>query len=163
MNRCLTLLKLSMQRDNAIDPRTVLKEARAILLFDWPNPEVPKKLREAGLLVFCYSPNGYTKVDIVAEYPHDVNQKNIFPPRNKEEGFLVFRPMTAAPSSIDIANIFRPEKEHARIITDVLPGLGAKCVWLQPPVTSAKTRDLAKRLQLTFIEGHDVAQIATQL
>jgi predicted CoA-binding protein len=151
-----------MQQDNTIDPRDVLKKAKVILLVDWPNPTVPKKLLEAGFLVFCYSPNGYTKAEIVAEYPHDVNQKNIFPPANKQEGFLVFRPMAGPPSIIDIANVFRPEQDHARIITNVLLGLGAKCIWLQPPITSAKTRDLAERHGLTFIEGHDVAQIAAQ-
>jgi predicted CoA-binding protein len=151
-----------MERDNPINPRDVLRNAKVILLVDWPNPSVPKKLVEAGFVVFCYSPNGYTEAEIVVEYPHDVNQKNIFPPGNREDGFLVFRPM-ASPPPIDIANIFRPEREHPRIITDVLLPLTTKCIWLQPPVTSANTRDLAKKHRLTFIEGHDITHIAAQL
>ena len=79
-----------MQHDNPIDPRDVLKNTKVVLLVDWPNPDVPRTLLEAGFFVFCYSPNGYTKAEVVAEYPHDINQKNIFPPGNKE-GFLVFR------------------------------------------------------------------------
>jgi hypothetical protein len=81
-----------MQPDNIRDPRDVLNSAKAILLVDWPNLNIPKILLQAGFLVFCYSPNGYTKAEIVAEYPHDVNEKNVFPPGNKE-GFLVFRPL----------------------------------------------------------------------
>ena len=71
--------------------------------------------------------------------------------------------MAGPPSAVDIANIFRPEREHARNIADVLLGLGAKCVWPQPPVSSAKTRDLAEKHRLTFIEGRDIAQIAAHL
>jgi len=100
--------------------------------------------------------------EIVAEYPHDVNQTNIFPPRNND-GFLVFRPLPAPPHSIDIANVYRPEQEHAKIVTKLLPALKAKCIWLQPPVSSAKTRDLAAKHKLIFIEGYDIAEVAHQL
>jgi len=151
-----------MQHDNTIHARDILKDAKVVLLVDWPNPDLPRTLLEAGFAVFCYSPNGFTKAEIVAEYPHDVNDKNIFPRGNKT-GFLVFRPMGDPPPVTDIANIFRAEQEHASIITNVLLELNVKCVWLQPPVTSSKTRDLAKKHQLTFIEGQDIAQIARQL
>jgi CoA binding protein len=151
-----------MSQNNPIDPRDVLKEAKVVLLVDWPTPELPRILLKSGFKVFCYSPNGYTRAEIVAEYPHDVNQKNIFPPKDKG-GFLVFRQLAAPPPAIDIANVYRPEQEHAGIVTNVLLALGTKCVWLQPPVTSAKTRDLAEKNKLTFIEGHDIAKVAGQL
>jgi CoA binding domain len=151
-----------MSRNNTIEPRDVLRNAKTVLLVDWPNPELPRALLEAGFIVFCYSPLGYARAEIVAEYPHDVNQKNVFPPGNKE-GFLVFRPLAVPPLAIDIANVYRPEQEHAMIVTKVLPVLGAKYIWLQPPITSVKTRDLAQRHKMTFIEGHDIAKIAQQL
>jgi len=151
-----------MQPDNTRDPRDVLNSAKAILLVDWPNLNIPKTLLEAGFLVFCYSPNGYTKAEIVAEYPHDVNEKNIFPPGNKEE-FLVFRPLPGPTPAIDIGNVYRPEQEHSSIITEVPLTLGATCIWLQPPVTSAKTHRLAEKSGLTFIQGYDIAQIAQEL
>ena len=151
-----------MPRGNTIDPGDVLKKARVVLLIDWPNPELPRTLVEAGLIVFCYSPNGYTKAEIVAEYPHDINQKNIFPPKNKE-GFLVFRPLAMLTPDIDIVNVYRPEQEHGKIVTNLIPALRAKCIWLQPPVTSVKTRALAEKQKLIFIEGHDIAKVAREL
>ena len=85
-----------MSQHSTVAPRDVLRNAKAILLVDWPNPELPRALVDAGFMVFCYTPNGYTMAEIVAEYPHDVNQKNIFPPRNKD-GFLLFRPFPTPP------------------------------------------------------------------
>ncbi|TMI79931.1 MAG: hypothetical protein E6H10_14615 [Bacteroidetes bacterium] len=149
-------------QENTIDPGDVLRKAKIVLLIDWPTPDLPRTLLEAGFMVFCYSPNGYTRAEIVVEYPHDVNQKNIFPPKNKE-GFLVFRPLASSPPDIDIVNVYRPEQEHAKIVTSLLPAVGAKCIWLQPPVTSINTRDLAAKHKLIFIEGHDIAEIARQL
>ena len=75
----------------------------------------------------------------------------------------LFRPLPAPPVGVDIANVYRPEQEHANIVTKLLPALGAKCIWLQPPVTSSKTRELAQKRKLTFIEGHDIAEVARQL
>jgi predicted CoA-binding protein len=151
-----------MPQNKTIDPLEVLKNGKVVLLVDWPNPQLPRTLLESGFIVFCYSPNGYTRAEIVAEYPHDANQKNIFPLGNKE-GFLVFRPVDGPPTTVDIASVYRPEQEHARILTDILSPLGVKCIWLQPPVTSAQTRDLAEKHNLTFIEGHDIATVARRL
>ncbi|HET9824587.1 MAG TPA: CoA-binding protein [Chitinophagaceae bacterium] len=152
-----------MVENIAEDPRQVLTQSKIILLIDWPNPEVPGTLLHAGFKVFCHSPNGYTKPYIVAEYPHRVNQKNRVPLKNEQEGYLVFKPLDKAPAHVDIVNIFRPEQEHRKIISDHVIPLGAKCIWLQPPVTSANTPDVAYENSLTFIEGHDIAELARQL
>ena len=133
--------------------------------FWWSIGQIPKSrehyLRQDSLC-FAISNNGYTKAEVVAEYPHDINQKNTFPPGSKE-GFLGFRQLAGPPPSIDVANIYPPEQEQGTIINNVLLTLGAKYIWLQPPVTSAQTRDLARKHGLTFIEGHDIAQIAQEL
>lgn len=145
------------------NPRLVLERSKVILLIDWPSPEVPRALLKSGFKVFCYSPNGYTRAEIVAEYPEEVNQQDVFPPKNKGEGYLIFYPVPDSPGKVDIVNIYRPGDEHAKIIADHVIPLGAKCIWLQAPVCSAEARLLAEQRQLIFIEGYDIAEIARQL
>jgi predicted CoA-binding protein len=148
-----------MTENSMIDPKKILETTKSILLMDWPNTEVPRALLNAGFKVFCYSPNHYTQAEILTEYPNDVNQKNIFPPRNKEEGYLIFRQLDGPPDSVDIVNVYRPEEEHAGIIANNVLPLGAKILWLHPPVTSAKTRSLAKEHGLLFIKGNNIAEM----
>ncbi len=70
-------------------------------------------------------------------------------------GLIVFG---FSPDPIDIVYIYRPEEEHASLITNHVLPLHAKVIWLQPPVTSIKTRDLAKEYGITFIEGVDITE-----
>jgi predicted CoA-binding protein len=149
-----------MSENNMRNSKKILETAKRILLIDWPNPDLPRTLVRSGFKVFCYSPNHYSEAEILAEYPNDVNQKNIFPPKNKEEGYLVFRQLDSSPDSVDIVNVYRPEEEHAQIIANQILPLGAKVLWLHPPLTSAKTRSLAKEHSLIFIEGSNIAEIA---
>ena len=144
------------------DAGKILKTAKRVLLIDWPNPFVPRTLIDAGFTVFCYSPDQYSAAEIVPTYPADVNQKNIFPPRNKQEGYLVFRQLDGSPGSVDIVNVYRPEEEHAAIITNHVLPLGAKIFWLHPPGSSEQTRALAKENGLIYIEGNDITELAMQ-
>jgi len=147
----------------ANDPRYVLRRSREILLVDWPSVDVPRALLRAGFTVFCHSPHGYTQAEQVAEFPQDVNSKNIFPPKTRDDDYLVFRPLTTAPAAVDIVNVYRPEAEHAKIMTDVVLPLKAKCLWLQSPLTSDNTRVIAESKGLVFIQDSDIATIAIQL
>ena len=162
-NIALLILLNFIMAAAANDPGHVLKGSKKILLIDWPNVDVPRALLQAGFTVFCYSPNGYTQAEQAAEFPQNVNPKNIFPPKTRNDGYLVFRPLTAAPAAVDIVNVYRPEAEHAKIMTDVVLPLKAKCVWLQPPLTSDDTRVIAESQGLIFIQGSDIATIAVQL
>ena len=150
-----------MADKNLIDPKKVLSDAKKILLIDWPNPGVPRKLLNAGFTVFCYSPGLYSVAELVTEYPPEVNQKNIFP-GNKDEGYLIFRPLAGTPDSADIVNVYRPEAEHAEIITKHILPLHAKVLWLQS-ASSAKTRSLAEQQGLIFLEGYDIGEIASSI
>jgi hypothetical protein len=143
------------------EPKAILKNSSRILLIDWPNPTVPRRLVNAGFSVFCYSPDQFSIAQIVREYPNDVNQKNIFPPSNIQDGYLVLRQIDSSPGSIDIVNIYRPEEEHADIIANHVIPLGAKVIWLQPPVMSENTRLLAEKNNLVLIEGVDIAEAAS--
>jgi predicted CoA-binding protein len=153
-----------MTANSEPDPQQVLKSAKNIVLIDWPDPGVPRALLNAGFTVYGYSPNGYSKAQVVDELPHGFDEKNSFPARNKEEkGHLIFQKLDQKPDSIDIVNIYRPEEELPGIITNrVLPS-GGKVLWLHPPVTSARAKDIAAEKGIVFIEGVNIAEIASKI
>jgi len=89
---------------------------------------------------------------------------NGFPPGSADEnGYLVFDAIEGRPEAVDIVNVYRPEKEHERIIEKLVLPLKATVLWLQPPVTSVKTKEIALRKPLTFIEGADIADLASKI
>jgi predicted CoA-binding protein len=128
--------------------KKILERSSSILLIDWPDQRVPCSLLKAGLIVYGFSPNHYT----IGRLETDGSQ-------NAEGMNLVFTKINKPPDLIDIVCIYRPEEEHASLITNHVLPLHAKVIWLQPPVTSIKTRDLAKEYGITFIEGVDITEI----
>ena len=126
----------------------ILINAKTILLVDWPDKILPLALLKAGFMVIGYSPDKYTLVSYQTNYAEDK---------------LVFSNLDGPPGEVEIVNIFRPEEEHEEIITKLALPLKAKTVWLHPPVSSAKTAKLAKKHDLAFVEGHDIAAIAKDI
>jgi predicted CoA-binding protein len=145
------------------DPNEILRSAQRILLVDWPNRGVPRTLVEAGFTVFCASPGRYSVVEVVPEPPEGVDPSDVFPPQEGEHGYLVFHRLNDRPSSVDIVNVYRPEKEHAGIVANQVVPLGVKVLWLQPPVESGAARQLALDHGLDLVEGVDIAAAAFQL
>lgn len=115
-----------------VNGKQILENAKTILLVDWPNPEVPRSLLKAGFIVFGYSPDRYSAIEL------DDNEN------------LVFRKLDDQPDSVDIVNVFRPEEEHAGIINSRVLPLKAKVLWLHPPVKSASTAALAGAITYIF-------------
>lgn len=126
----------------------VLKNAKTILLVDWPDKSVPLALLKAGFMVIGYSPEKYTLLSYETSYAEDK---------------LVFSNLEGPPGQVEIVNIFRPEEEHEEVINRHALPLKAKAIWLHPPVTSAKTAELTKKHKLTFVEGRDIANAASEL
>ncbi len=124
--------------------REILENANTILLVDWPGTEVPQALLTAGFKVFSYSPGKYSIAIL----------------KTGEKEGLTFKELDKRPEKVDIVNIFRPEEEHDAIIAEHVLPLKAKVIWLHPPVTSAKTAEIAGKHDLIFIEGDDIAAIA---
>jgi hypothetical protein len=146
------------------DPRQILKSAKNILLIDWPDPGVPRALLNAGFTVFGYSPDSYSRAQVVDGLPQGFDEKNSFPARSKEEkGHLIFQKLDYSPDAIDIVNVYRPEQELPGIITNRVLPLGAKVLWLHPPVTSARAKDIATENDIVFIEGINIAEIASKI
>lgn len=126
----------------------ILKNAKTILLVDWPDKSVPMALLKAGFMVIGYSPDKYTLISYKTSYAEDK---------------LVFSDLEGAPGEVEIVNIFRPEQEHEEIFERHVLPLKAKTVWLQPPITSSKTANLAKVHHLIFVEGYDIAATAAEM
>jgi hypothetical protein len=146
------------------DTALILKSAKNILLVDWPNPGVPRALLNAGFTVFGYSPDRYSVVQVVAELPQGIDGQNYFSPRTKDgDGYLIFQKLYNRPDFVDIVNVYRPEEEISGIVANLILPLGAKVLWLHPPVTSALGSDIASKNGLIFIEGVDIAEIAAKI
>jgi predicted CoA-binding protein len=121
------------------------EKIEAILLVDWPSPEIPRTLVNAGFTVFSYSPEKYSQALIEITAPGEFE--------------LIFRQMDHSPGAIDLVLIYRPPEEHEAIIKGHVLPLGARVIWLQPPVESSKTMEMAREYGLVFIEGHDIREI----
>ncbi|HXB44825.1 MAG TPA: CoA-binding protein [Puia sp.] len=150
-----------MANDGIEHYKKILKEARGILLIDWPSQAVPRGLLNAGLTVFCFSPNQYSKAGLESAGNQNVEGNRVLLPAAGAESMnLVFTKIESITEPIDIVHIYRPEAEHAKIIIDHVLPLHAKVLWLQPPITSLKTRDLAKQYGITYIEEVDITDTA---
>jgi len=145
-------------------PELILKEAKTILLVDWPNQGVARALLNAGFNVLGFSPAGYKVAELTADSPGDAGQFSVFPSEDlTDTNYLVFRQLTEAVPSIDIVNVYRPEGEIAGIVTNQVEKLGAKTLWLHPPVVSDLARRMATERGLNFVEGIDISEIARSL
>jgi len=129
----------------SVNQADILKAAKTILLVDWPNPDVPRALLNAGFTVVGYSPGKYSAIS------------------QTDDGELVFSQLSKQPASVDIVNVYRPEAEHMAIINNHVLPLKAKVLWLHPPVKSAMTAAIAKEHRLIFIEGVDIAGVAKSI
>lgn len=145
------------------DPNQILRSVQRILLVDWANHGVPRTLVEAGFTVFCASPGRYSVVEVVPEPPEGIDLVDVFPPREGENGYLVFRRLAGPPSQVDIVNVYRPENEHPGIVANQVGPLRAKVLWLQPSVGSGAARQLALDHGFDLVEGIDIAVEACQL
>ena len=140
--------KAPVKKIQAANPIEVLKNAKTILLVDWPDKDVPLVLLKAGFMVISYSPDKYTLLSYETNYAEDK---------------LVFSDLEGPPGQVEIVNVFRPEEEHEEIINRHGIPLKAKTIWLHPPVTSAKTAKLAEKHKFNFVEEHDIVVTAAEL
>jgi hypothetical protein len=147
-----------------LTPLHILQAAQNILLVDWPNRSLPRALLNAGFTVFTYSPGRYSKAELVSEPPAGVDPGNIFPPdTERESGYLLFTRLSGNPPAIDIVHAFRPAQELPGIIKDQVLPLAATTLWLHPPIVSAEARALAEGYGLSFVENHDIMEVASGL
>jgi predicted CoA-binding protein len=116
------------------------------------------------LIVYGASPGRYSSAELLDAPPEKGEAASVFPPESEgETSFLVFRRLDAAPPSVDVVAVYRPAEEIPGIIAAQVLPLGARILWLQPPITSAEARRTAADRGLRFVEGVDIATTARQL
>ncbi|HKE58868.1 MAG TPA: CoA-binding protein [Pyrinomonadaceae bacterium] len=140
----------------------ILQTSFSVLLVDWISTQVPRTLLESGFLVFGSSPGGYSQAELLNEAP-DSEYLSVFPPEDQQPGFLVFRRLATAPSAVDIVYAYRPAEELEKIITTVVSAVGAKTLWLQPPVSSDEARQQVEAQGKSFVEGIDIVEAVKRL
>jgi len=145
------------------DSLQVLKMSKTILLVDWPNPALPRILVESGFDVYCYSPDQYSRAEIMPYAPLNIDAKNIFKPGKEEDGCLVFVRLAGRPPSVDIVYVYRPEEELPRIITEHALPLEAKSIWIDPLSTSAITHKIVAAAGLNFINNAFILETLKKL
>lgn len=97
-----------------MDAKEVLKNARTILLIDWPNKDVPETLTRAGFRVFVHGGPGPEDY-----YLYEFNG-----------GEIVSRRTDSRPDQADLVYSYRPLAELAQTI-DEAQAVGAKILWMQ--------------------------------
>jgi predicted CoA-binding protein len=156
------MISTQKEKHNDSDPRYILELSRSILLVDWPNTRVPRALLEAGLSVFGYSPNHFSRAELVPS-PQAGDSISVFPPQNElEHGFLVFHRLASRPQPVNIVCVYRPPAELLHIITDIALPVGAAVLWLPRPV-SANESALVAEHRLKLVENCDIVEVASSL
>ena len=148
-----------MVRCGVASPRQLLDRVRSVLLVDWPSPAVPRALLEAGLVVYGFSPGGYSRAELAAEPPVPGDGIRGFPPGPGELHHLVFRRLDRRPDQVDLVYIYRPAAELHDILVSHAAPLGATALWLQPPLTAAEGNLSAEASGLEIIEGCDIVEM----
>ena len=102
----------------------ILKQARTVLVVDWPSRDVPDTLARAGFTVVVHGgpgPGDYSVQDVV-------------------DGAVVPRQLGAAPRHADLVYSYRPIGELPGIVASARK-IGATAVWWQSGLASSGTSD----------------------
>jgi len=102
----------------------ILRQARTILVIDWPSRDVPDTLARAGFTVVVRGGPG----------PEDYSVQDIV------DGEVVPRPLGAAPRQADLVYSYRPIGELPGIVSSARK-MGATAVWRQSGLASSGTSD----------------------
>lgn len=120
-----------------------LREARTILLIDWPSRDVPDSLARAGLHVV--SSDG---PDVYNVYETDGDEVRV-------------RRVEGPPAQVDIVYAFRPLDELPEIVNQAR-SLGARAVWLEriAPAEVGYARETVESAGLTYIDAPPIVDAA---
>jgi predicted enzyme related to lactoylglutathione lyase/predicted CoA-binding protein len=133
-------------------------------LIDWPFTNLPYNLVKAGYTVFSYSPDKYSEAKLTKTEPLNTDGLAIFPIKDgDEEVYLSFEKIDCTLGNVDVVNVFRPENELAGIVEKHILPLNAKVLWLHPPLTSELARGLAAQHCLDFVQGVNIAEVASEI
>jgi predicted CoA-binding protein len=128
----------------------ILGEADAVLLVDWPSPEVPESLARAGYSVFVKGGPG----------PRD------YAVRELHDDEVISRSLADRPERVDLVYAYRPLSELAGIVA-IGKELGARVLWWQSDTQvadeSRQARELAESAGLAYVDDVYIADAAREL
>jgi predicted CoA-binding protein len=102
----------------------ILRQAHRVVLYDWPDQDVPDALALAGFEVMIH---GGPAAD-------DVTRREVV------DGKVVSRKVGRPPESADLVYVFRPVEELPRILEDS-KRIGAAAIWRQSGLNESGQRD----------------------
>ena len=105
-------------------PADILRRMHRVVLYDWPDQDVPNSLALAGFDVIVYG--GPT--------PDDVSRREMV------DGRVVSRKIGVRPESADLVYAFRPLAELPHIVEES-KRIGASTIWRQSGLNEAGQRD----------------------
>jgi predicted CoA-binding protein len=102
----------------------ILREARTVVLHDWPSRDVPDTLTRAGYTVVVYG----------GPKPDDVFASEL------RDGEIVETRIGVPPDSGDLVYVFRPIEELPAIVADA-QRIGATTIWCQSALAAEGVKD----------------------
>lgn len=143
-------------------PHAEVRQARTVLVVDWPSPDVPDTLARAGYTVVVKSGPG----------PDDFTRRQV---RDDE---VVPVPLGRRPERVDLVYVHRPPDELPHIV-ELAKALGATTVWYQSglagpgakdprgcwidPQTSRTARELVESAGLAYVDDQYIADVVRLL
>jgi predicted CoA-binding protein len=132
-------------------PDDILRDARHVVVMDYPSRDVPDALTRAGFSVTIYG--GPTEADVVVSELSD--------------GSVVHRQAGRYPDRADVLYVFRPLSEIDGIIAEARR-LGVTTVWRQPADgasadESAEWRRMVESAGLEYVDGTAIDEVAARL
>ena len=140
----------------------LLRDARSILVIDWPSRDVPVALARAGIEVTV---RGGPSPDDYSVYQASGDEVTV-------------RKAGAAPRRVDLVYCYRP-MEELEGIAEMARSLGARAVWRQsglsadgardpagcwvPAAESRQARAIVEAAGLMYIEGPYISEAAREL
>jgi len=112
------------EEGNVATAEEILRQARTVLVIDWPSRDVPDTLARAGFTVVVHGGPG----------PEDYSVQEVV------DGEVVPRHLGAAPQHADLVYSYRPVGELPGIVSGAQK-IGATAVWRQSGLASSGTND----------------------
>jgi predicted CoA-binding protein len=83
---------------------------------------------------------------------------SVHPSAERILGERAYRSLAEVPDAVDVVNVFRPAPEAPGVAEQAV-AIGAKALWLQQDIISARARDIAEQAGLDYVEDQCLAVV----
>lgn len=134
------------------EPEEILRNARHVVVQDFPSRDIPDALTRAGLTVTIYG--GPTEADVVLSEFSD--------------GTIVHRQVGRYPDDADLFYTYRPLAEIDAIVSEA-QRLGVSTLWRQPDLSGEDDadaeawREQVEAAGLTYLDAPPIDEVAGEI